>query len=308
MPSLSSTNETLKQKISRHRDNAKSAIDQKHKTASQWLQQNPTDFKSLRSKSKKLLASASLASSILFAAPPNSAITTPQEIQTKLKHQGYVASDELENDLATSLKSLTPPIPGHATTNNELQISHVIYDQLGIKATPQLEGNRLNHTFGWMGYEQHLKRFPGDTVDQHDQYQSSGIAPGLGAWGYFSHSKSDFDQSDYLKEKYYFAVQTLYLPDWNTNTRQLYQWYKHRKMIAINPENGKAVVGVIADAGPAKFTGKQFGGSPEVMHHLELVYGKKKGKVIVYFVDDQNDQIPLGPVNTNYQIAKVMEG
>ena len=76
-----------------------------------------------------------------------------------------------------------------------------------------------------------------------------------------------------------------------------------RKMIAINPHNGKAVVGVVADAGPAKFTGKHFGGSPEVMTHLNLIYGKKKGKVILYFVDDPNDEIPLGPVRSHHEIA-----
>ena len=76
-------------------------------------------------------------------------------------------------------------------------------------------------------------------------------------------------------------------------------------MIAINPQNGKAVVGVIADAGPAKFTGKHFGGSPEVMTHLELIYGKKKGKVILYFVDDPENKIPLGPVQNNYQSLAV---
>ena len=64
----------------------------------------------------------------------------------------------------------------------------------------------------------------------------------------------------------------------------------------VNTQNGRAVVASIADSGPAAWTGKHFGGSPEVMNHLG---GPKytKGKVIIFFVDDPENKIPLGPVN-----------
>jgi hypothetical protein len=55
------------------------------------------------------------------------------------------------------------------------------------------------------------------------------------------------------------------------------------------------VVAAIADSGPAAFTGKQFGGSPEVMEYLGGVR-YKKGPVIVFFVDDPDNKVPLGPV------------
>jgi hypothetical protein len=92
-------------------------------------------------------------------------------------------------------------------------------------------------------------------------------------------------------------VQTLYLADWTDRLSYLRDWYKYRKVMVINPKNGKAVVAVIADAGPAKFTGKSFGGSPEVMDHLESKDGKQKGPVVLFFVDDPDDKIPLGPIN-----------
>ena len=68
-------------------------------------------------------------------------------------------------------------------------------------------------------------------------------------------------------------------------------------MLAINPETGAAVVAVIADAGPAKWTGKQFGGSPQVMHDLGFYPTKTKGKILLLFIDDPDDKIPLGPLN-----------
>lgn len=63
---------------------------------------------------------------------------------------------------------------------------------------------------------------------------------------------------------------------------------------------------VIGDAGPSKFTGKTFGGSPEVMDYLEMKDGGQKGKAIILFVDDAEDKIALGPVNApdNYLAKK----
>ncbi len=64
----------------------------------------------------------------------------------------------------------------------------------------------------------------------------------------------------------------------------------------MNPKNGKSAVAVIGDAGPAAWTGKSFGGSPELMAHLELKDGKQKGAVVLFFIDDQDRAVALGPV------------
>jgi hypothetical protein len=292
--------------LSRARDDAKFSFKSTHKKAITWLDKNEVDIGKIRQRSAKLLAGASLTGTLLLS-PPTQATLSPAETKERLADAGYVGTGQIESRLASEIKELLPQKSGHATQENEDKISEVVEKELGIKAVPQYEGQRLNHTIGYMGYEQHLKRFPGDTIYNHDEQQQAGIAPGLGAWGYFTTSKSDMTREDELKEKYYFAVQTLYLPNWNTQHRTLVPWYKHRKMIAINPETGKAVVGVVADAGPADWTGKHFGGSPEIMTHLGLVTGKKKGRVMLYFVDDPDNSIPLGPVRVNYQLAKVEE-
>ncbi len=67
-------------------------------------------------------------------------------------------------------------------------------------------------------------------------------------------------------------------------------------MLVVNPDNGKAIIADIGDAGPAEWTGKSLGGSPEVMKHLERVDGADKGPVVYFFIDDPKDNIPLGPV------------
>jgi hypothetical protein len=200
----------------------------------------------------------------------------------------HLFSDEIQKQL---------PEKGFELSNEqESHIKQAIQSYWRINAKVELEGNRLNHAYGKMGAEQHLPRFPGDTATQHDAYVSAGITPARGAWGYFANSKATLTPDLVEKEKYYVAVQTLYLPEWNTNWKELKEWYKHRKVIVVNPENGKVIVCVIGDAGPAKYTGKHFGGSPETMHYLDIV---DKDRVVLLFVDDPENAISLGPVEYN---------
>ena len=88
------------------------------------------------------------------------------------------------------------------------------------------------------------------------------------------------------------------MPQWNTRFKYLRDWYKYRKVLIVNTNNGNAVIAAIADSGPAAWTGKHFGGSPEVM---EFLGGPryKKGPVVLFFVDDPNNQVSLGPVEYN---------
>ena len=65
---------------------------------------------------------------------------------------------------------------------------------------------------------------------------------------------------------------------------------------------GKSVVTDLADSGPAQWTGKQFGASPEAMKALDLHKGPRKGLVIFLFVDDPQNKIPLGPLSTKINV------
>lgn len=227
----------------------------------------------------RLLASTALTSSLLLSSP--ALLTSSQNITFS----------------SSTLTSLLPKTVGPLIPEIEEKILEILKNIFGIKITAELDGNRLNQNYGFIGAEQHLPRYPGDTIDQHDEYQMSGMTPGRGAWGYFANSKQELTPDLIQKEKYYVAVQTLYLPDWNTRQPELKDWYKFRKVIVINPVNAKAVIAVIADAGPANWTGKHFGGSPEVMAYLGLNIGMQKGAVLLFFVDDQGNNVQLGPVS-----------
>src|SRR5690606_27742830 len=113
--------------------------------------------------------------------------------------------------------------------------------------TAELEGKRLNRSYGYIGAEQHLARYPGDTMATHfdnaedsGRYYSSGMAPGLGAWGYFA-SKNGLTEEDKLREKYYIATQTFLAPGFRENVREYVNFFKYRKMLVVNPDNGKSM-------------------------------------------------------------------
>ena len=145
---------------------------------------------------------------------------------------------QIRQDLVHELKAILPSEVQPLTLDEEAKISEVLKKDTGLTATAAFEGNKLNDSYGRMGAEQHLARFPGDSVDN--------MAPGLGGWGYVP---SDIEQ-------YYVAVQTLYLPNWLTETKKLADWYKFRKMVVVNPANGKVIITAVADAGPSKMDGE----------------------------------------------------
>ena len=102
-------------------------------------------------------------------------------------------------------------------------------------------------------------------------------------------------EKDKDREKYYIAVQTFLAPAYNLRVSEYRDFFKYRKMLVVNPQNGRGIVAVIGDAGPAIWTGKHLGGSPEIMYYLEREDGARRGPVLYFFIDDPQDLVPLGP-------------
>lgn len=280
---------------------AKVSFEKKYPQAHQFLLDRGLEFYKLREHSAKLISAGALTGSLLLAPPTGiGQLPSPTELSKSIDN---LNSDKEGNqlpqkDLIDSFKNMLPEKVRPLSREEEKRLEQVIKDITSIPAKASLEGEHLNTTYGYIGAEQHLKRYPGDILENHGPYYKEGIAPGLGAWGYFAKSKSELTPELIETEKWYAVVQTLYLPDWDTRHKFLYKWYKYRKVMVVNTINGNAVVAAIADAGPAAFTGKHFGGSPEVMEHLGGAR-YKKGAVLLFFVDDPENKVPLGPVKYN---------
>ncbi len=277
----------LKARWERRQEELVDALWENHGDAFVELQQAPTH----------VLATA-MATLLLFSSTVAHAVATKAadtEAQPQVIHS--------QENLVAMLQGQLPPTVEPLDPVTEEEVGRTLSEYFHVSAHASLYGNRLNRSYGLIGAEQHLIRYPGDTIGSHfttaeeaNQYAASGMAPGRGAWGYFAPSDRAMTNDDVQREKYYIAVQTFLAPGWGERTSELYAFFKYRKMLVVNPENGKAMVVVIGDAGPGQSTGKHLGGSPEVMRYLERVDGSRKGPVLYYFLDDPSDQIPLGPI------------
>lgn len=289
----------LKQKIKAHHRLAKTKFFRKHPHAQSFFQTKGLDLGKIRQHSTKLLTAGTLAGTLLLA-PSQTLMSVPTlaaDWVKTLTDAGLVQPLDSQRFLVEQLKKIIPQMVCPLTEEQEKNIGLLIEKLTGIRARAALEGEHLNTCFGLIGAEQHLRRFPGDVLSGHDEFYNSGMAPGRGAWGYFAQSKQELRPDDIQREKYYVAVQTLYLPDWEKRLPYLRDWYKYRKVLVLNPQTGQAVIAVVADSGPAAWTGKHFGGSPEVMSHLGFGGGSRKGPVLLFFVDDPENQLSLGPVD-----------
>jgi len=272
----------------RHRK-IQSKIFTKHQDSFKWLQENSKQF-----------VVSSLAGIMLLTSP------IVDKIPQVFSASSAQAMETIDKKvfLIYDLKKVLPSDVRALTLDEEKDVIEVLGRNFNFSIKAELEGKRLNTTYGVIGQEQHLARFPGDNMFTHfetseaaGKYWDYGMAPGLGAWRYFTEFSGVLTKEDIDREKYYIAVQTFLAPGFDSNPKEYTDFFKYRKMLIINPQNGKAMVVDIADAGPSPWTGKQLGGSPEVMNYLERFDGSQKGAVLYFFIDDPSDTIPLGPVN-----------
>ena len=260
-----------------------------------------------RDKSQQLLAGLAMAGQVAFNQPmiATSNSTDNQVVDEKSRQVALDILQQEHQEIMAKLSAYVNAPAGHLERETELYLEQQLSEMLGFKVRAELDGHRLNHSIGVMGAEQHLLRFPGDQLAEHDAYREAGIAPKRGAFGWFTEN-GQLTPDSILKEKYYVAVQLMYLPNWNQDHQELKPWYKFRKMIVINPAEQTAVVAVVADAGPAMWVKKQFGGSPEVIREGKVWSPKSKGKVLLFFVDDNENQIPLGPISLELNSTKLV--
>lgn len=296
------TPDYLRNKLRLKNLEVRQSFSEKFPEVNKYLTERGIDLGKIREHSAKIIGAGALTGTLLFA-PPGGIKNLPPiaEIISSVKNLSKDAAEDLpQKFLIDVLKGILPERARSLTTDEESKLEQVFEKVIGVKTKANLEGEHLNTTYGYIGAEQHLARYPGDNIYNHPTISvgDEGMAPGLGSWGYFAPSREKLTKSLEETEKWYAVVQTLYLPDWTKRVNYLREWYKYRKVLIVNTDNGNAVVAAIADSGPAAWTGKQFGGSPEVMEYLGGPR-YKKGPVLIFFVDDPENKVALGPVEYN---------
>ncbi len=283
----------LKNEWMRRHEKATEILQEKHKDAFDYiLQILPAKEHLATGLASLILLSSSLAPTTALAEMIKPEPSISQNTESRL--EAYI--DDLKTVAPQEMRTLTP--------DEEASTSAVLSKHFNLSIKPDIDGLRLNRSFGMIGAEQHLMRYPGDNMSSHftsntdsEIFYSSGMAPGRGAWGYFANSGAEMSVEDVEREKWYIAVQTFEAPNYNGRLSEYRDFFKYRKMLVVNSDTGQAVVTDIADAGPAVWTGKHLGGSPEVMYYLGYADGMRKGPVLYFFIDDPSDTIPLGPIN-----------
>ncbi|MDQ3099367.1 MAG: hypothetical protein M3Q44_06490 [bacterium] len=272
-----------------------------HKLLSKWTSRHDEVKKKVWEKHLQPIAAGSMSAVMLFTGISSSlALPAPQPLVSQIQ-----STRQLDKKSALVLDlALEVPKEVRALNSAEGQtITRTLTDYFGITVSAELQEIRMNRNYGLIGAEQHLPRFPGDSVtkqlksnDDKAMFARSGMTPGVGAWRYFVNSEKELTQKVIEQEKWYIAAPTFAAPGFNENVKEYKDFFKYRKVLVVNAKTGAAVVTDIADAGPGQSTGKHLGGSPEVMHYLGLGEGPRKGAVVYFFIDDPNDTIPLGPL------------
>lgn len=295
----------LQTRLEERRKGLLTEFESKHKETIDWLESKGVDVDKAVARSSRG-ALAGIAASMLVLSTgnlPEKTASLPSNPGTNLnKIVVEVKSREAVNQAL--LKSFQENLPKNIGLNleNEQKITGSISKITGLKVVAELDGNRLNTNYGKIGLEQHMPLYPGDNIDDHftsgssaNVYGKSGMTRNKGAFGYFAPNKYAITADELEQEKYYVVVQTFAIPGWG-KPPGLADWYKHRKVLVVNTETGTAVVGDIADSGPARFTGKSFGGSPELMDQLGMYQGSRNSKVLIFFLDDSQGSVKLGPL------------
>ncbi len=205
-----------------------------------------------------------------------------------------ISEEEYDSILQKIVQLLQLPA-GQLEEESELYLEQQLSDTLGFDVVASLDGHRLLFSTGIMEAAPHLKRYPTDSLEEHTNYHEAGINKNRSAFGWFAAS-SELDQQAINQEKYHISIPLYFLPNWNTQYAELRSWYKFKKIVVINPAERIAVVGVIGDIGPTTYTKRQFSGSPELIHAGKIWSPKTAGHVLVLFVDDPENLVPLGPV------------
>jgi len=210
------------------------------------------------------------------------------------------AGDDAAHDFSTMVTSDQPVITERPLyfdykgwTGGSCAVGYGPYYQIGGSKT--VDGIPLPANSGKVGREQHLcltmSQEPPAThyavsgtpagAQNGMAWQESG-GPGYGAWG----KAPPVDD-----ERYYICMRWNYTDLHGQPVLASKDWYYRKRVLVINPANGRKVVASIVEYGPAPWTGRVSGLSPEAMLALGA---ETDNNLIYYWALDQS--LPPGPI------------
>ena len=152
MPRNNSHYQFLADKWTNRHRKLQSEIFENHKDAFKWLVET----------SKQLvvgsLASIFLLSPTIVSKMPSALSTASAKATQTIDKRVFLVYD---------LKNVLPDQVRPLTSDEEKNVGEILTRDFGISVSAELDGKRLNTTYGIIGQEQHLPRFPGDSIFSH---------------------------------------------------------------------------------------------------------------------------------------------
>ncbi len=247
------------------------------------------------------------ANSVTVPFPQASVLAVDSYVAQQLQHDAAAADQSMYQTLTQEeheavlqkMVGIVQTPAGHLPRQEELYLEQQLTDMLGFEVVAELEGVRLPYSIGMMAAQPHLRRHPTDLLMNHVTYLEAGIRESRGGFGWFT-EMGQLTPAAIAREKYYISVPISFLPTWQTQNDVLKNWMKFRKMLVINPAEQCAVVSAVGDIGPADWMRAQFGGAPEVIRSAKIWSPNSRGHVLVMFINDPHDTIPLGLLSLRY--------
>jgi len=236
--------------------------------------------------------------------PPNTGEPSPNQPTTvsdsvnsilqqekKNSHLFSQISKEETEDILAKLSDLVRMPPGQLDSESELYLEQQLSEVLGFQVSSELEGHRLLYNTGKVTAMPHIKLHPTDTLQSH-AHPYAGLSKHRGAYGWFLEQGKVSDESEKL-EKYYCALPLYYFPEWQTDSKAVKKWYKHTKIIILNPIENTAVICAVGTIGPLTQSRYQFGASPETIIAGKIWSPQAAGRVLILFIEDTENTILL---------------
>lgn len=220
------------------------------------------------------------AASVLEQEPKNS----------QLFHQ--ISREEIE-DIIEKLTILIAMPPGQLDSESELYLEQQLGEVLGLEVSSEIAGHRLLYNTGKVKALPHSKLHPTDTIASH-VFPYAQLSEKRSSYGWFLEQGKVSEESEKV-EKFFCALPLYFFADWQTDPKLAKKWYKHRKIIFINPMENLAVICAVSSIGPNAPSRYQFGASPETIVAGKFWSPRSSGRALVLFVDDPNDTVQLGP-------------
>jgi len=175
--------EHLKSKWTNRHRNLQKKLWKKHKNSLEWI-----------NRSTKNLMIGSTASLLMLTHPVTSSLLAQTMSLMNDQNNNNVRQKSIHTKelLIEALGKLLPQAVVPLNSDQENNVANLLTEYFGMPISSVLYGKRLDRSYGYIGAEQHLTRYPGDTIATHfesqeeaQKYSQSGMAPGRGGMGIF---------------------------------------------------------------------------------------------------------------------------